>query len=488
MADSVFADLRRLADWFSTSPQRSSLHVERMVQRLGVTAVPLLGRELGGDDGRRREAARTALATLAGDVLSRARVIDALRSLIHGACCDEAKVSALGLLAELGERGAARFSDPSAIQRRSAIALAAQLLTDADVASAADLMVRQLGDDDIVQMLEVMSEAAPAAAQRLSAELQIRLDLGADVRERVAAAIVAAAFAAPAEGVDGVDRRRATRPTQVAVLVDASARLVVVASRKVSGERRWRRWAVLIGASGKIDDCLHEDDAGEDGDSTTLIANLCADGYRVASSEVDQARTVVSAAARLTTVSSSASDRLSSSYYLGRDLLDLGDAHLGSRARARASQPSATLDRALELLADGDLPRAEALLTRCDPANPDVAAATAAILLAQNRPEAAIAAIEALERALAVEPDWPLHHWNRAAALHQLGDSNGCYHALRRFVATSAAPSGLYGDPDQPGRVACAERMLAELERTARVNGTSLRRRRRTKTKRARQR
>ncbi len=478
MADGVFADLRRLADWFSTSPQRASLHVERMVQRLGATAVPLLGRELGGDDPRRRDAARTALASLASDVLSRSRVIGELRALTHGPSCDEAKVCALGLLAELGERGAARFSDPCAIQRRSAIALAAQLSTDADVAGAADLMVRQLGDDDIVQMIALMSESATTAAQRLCAELQIRLDLSAEVRERVAAAI------APASTTTPLDRRRVTRPTQVAVLVDASARLVVVASRKVSGERRWRRWAVLIGANGRIEDCLHEDDAGEDGDSATLIANLCADGYRVASSDLGHARTVVTTAARLTAVSSSAADRLSSSYYLGRDLLELGDAHLG----VRPARPSPTLGRALELLAAGDLSRAEALLAACDPANPDAAAATAAILLARGQPQSAMAAIEVLERALEIEPEWPLHHWNHAAALHQLGDSSACYHALRRFVSTSAAPSGLYGDPDQPGRVACAERLLAELERTARVNGTSLRRRRRTKTKRARQR
>jgi predicted Zn-dependent protease len=125
-------------------------------------------------------------------------------------------------------------------------------------------------------------------------------------------------------------------------------------------------------------------------------------------------------------------------------------------------------------VAAGDHARALPLLERCDPANPDAAAALAAVLLAQHRPAAALTA---LDRALAAEPDWPLHHWNRAAALHQLGDARGCYHALRRFVATSAIPSGLFADPEQPARVGCAERMLAELERTARLTGTPLRRR-----------
>jgi len=203
----------------------------------------------------------------------------------------------------------------------------------------------------------------------------------------------------------------------------------------------------------------------------------------VASNDLEHARTVVASAARLTASSASA---LASSYYLGRDLLELADAHVAGRPSA----VSATLGRAVELIAEGDLARAEALLVRCDAANPDAAAALASIHLVRREPAAAI---EALVRALAVEPDWPLHHWNHAAALHQLGDATGCYHALRRFVATSAAPSGLYGDPDQPSRVACAERMLADLERAARLTGTSLTRRRRRarttrvpKTKRAR--
>ena len=261
------------------------------------------------------------------------------------------------------------------------------------------------------------------------------------------------------------------------MLVDASARLVVVASRKVLGERRWRRWAVLVGASGRIEDCLHEDDGGEDGDAAPLIANLCADGYHVASNELEHAHRVVAAAARLTaSPTSTLGGELPSAYYLGRDLLALGDAHLGPRP----AQGAATIARALEHLADGDPARAEALLATCDPADPEAAAATATILLARQEPALAIVA---LERALAAEPDWPLHHWNHAVALDQLGDRSACFHALRRFVTASAAPTGLYADPDQLGRVAAAERMMAELERTARLTGTSLARRRRRTTK-----
>ncbi len=485
VADSVFGDLRRLADWFSTSPQRASVHIERVVDRLGGTAIPLLGRELRHADVRRREAARTALARLAGDVLYRARVVVELRDVADDLSIgDEAKVCALGLLSELGERAAARFTDPSAIQQRSALALAAQLSTDADLASAADLMVHQLDHADIVQMLAVMIDAAPSAAHRLAGELSVRLDLPTDAREQIATVLVG--HEPPTETTRKPPR--SSRGTHVAVLVDASARLVVVASRSVKaavGARRYRRWAVLIGAAGTIDDCLHDDDCEADNDAAPLIASLVADGYRVASSELAHARTVITAAARLTALTPTANgdSALTSSYYLGRDLLDLGDAHMGaitSRARRAAS---ANLARALEYIGDGEIERGAQLLAHADPSAPsdlapDHHAAIAYVHLAKREPARAI---EALERAIAVEPEWPLHHWNLACALRMLGDASGCFWALRRFVATSAQPSGLYADPDQPGRIGLAERMMAELERTARITGTSLRRRRRKK-------
>ncbi|MCW5808750.1 MAG: tetratricopeptide repeat protein, partial [Deltaproteobacteria bacterium] len=170
---------------------------------------------------------------------------------------------------------------------------------------------------------------------------------------------------------------------------------------------------------------------------------------------------------------------LAPAYYLGRDLLDLGDAHLdphgasttSGTGTADADATTALLGRAVELCAEGDPIRARALLERCDPANADVAAALAACLVAEDRPAEAV---EPLERARAAEPTWPLHHWNLAALHHRLGELVPCYHALRRFLATSEAPTALAGDPDQPSRLACATRMVADLERRARLTGTSL--------------
>ena len=460
--EAAFRDLRRLADWFETgSHQPFGPGVERLVHRLGATAVPLLGRELRGSDALRRDAARDALETLAThDAAARVRVTAELHAITDGATADDAKVVALGLLSELGEHVDVRFADPTAIRTRSAIALASHLETAAELASAADLMVHQLDASDIVQMLESMADAAPGAAHRLATELAQRLDLPGDLRDRVAlvAATIGAGLAEPAA--------HPPERTQLAVLVDAAARRVVIASHRLAGAGGWRRWAVLIGASGRIVDCLHEDNAGPHGTTAALTAQLCADGYRVASTDPDHAREVVATAARLTAELTRA---LPSPYYLGRDLLGLGDAHLGGRS----DPASAALARAIELVAAGDHARALPVLERCDPEHPEAAAARATALLAQHQPAAALAA---LEHALAAEPDWPLHHWNLAVAHRQLGDDRGCYQALQRFVATSAIPSGLFGDPDQPARVGCAHRMIAELERTAFLTGRPLRR------------
>src|SRR5262249_28026617 len=145
---------------------------------------------------------------------------------------------------------------------------------------------------------------------KLTSELAARLDLPSDLRARVVETTETIArsgspdrAAVPEAVRSTIDNgappasRRPPRPTHVHVLVDAAARLVLAATRKFSGERRWRRWAVLIGPSGRIDDCIHEDDAATD--ASDHVASLTGDGYRVGSTDVDHARAVVAAAARL---------------------------------------------------------------------------------------------------------------------------------------------------------------------------------------------
>jgi hypothetical protein len=363
-ASTSFVDLRRLAEWFETQAEGCSarsitpaVSVERIVRRLGAVCIPLLGRELLSADARRREAARTALAQVAGDI--RPRVIAELRRIANSdapTVKDESKVCALGLLSELGERSSAKLTDPSAMQRRSALALATELDNPADVAAAADMMIQQLSRDEMLQLLEVMVKASAGAAYHLAVELCARLDLGAQLRERIAHIALGSHAPLP------VHEHRAPRPPHVTVLVDRTGRSVVIACRKLAGERRWRRWAVLIGAHGGIDDCLHEDRAGVEMDHVPLVSSLVADGYEVASTDLDRARGLVAAAARHSAASSERLDRLPAAYYLGRDLLDLGEAHLGGRVHAHPT--SATLGRAVELIADGDVASAHALLVR----------------------------------------------------------------------------------------------------------------------------
>src|SRR4051812_44764060 len=112
-ASTSFTDLRRLADWFEslgTPRTLASVSVERVVHRLGAVCVPLLGRELASSDHRHRDAARGALAHVATDGgVGRERVIAELRRIASSTVCDEGKVCALGLLAELGARSTARF-------------------------------------------------------------------------------------------------------------------------------------------------------------------------------------------------------------------------------------------------------------------------------------------------------------------------------------------------------------------------------------------
>lgn len=467
-ASTSFVDLRRLAEWFETQGEGRSgrastpaLSIERIVRRLGALCIPLLGRELLSRDPHRREAARTALAHVARDI--RPRVVAQLRHIASSDAHDESKVCALGLLAELGEKTSAKLMDPSAMQRRSAIALASELDNPADVAAAADMMIHKLAETEMTQLLEVMVEASSGAAYHLALELCARLDLSPTTRERIAQIALNSSVPLP------VHERRAPRPLHISVLADPAGRAVVVVCRKLAGERRWRRWAVLIGSDGGIDDCIHEDRAGLDLDHVPLVSKLVADGYELTSKDIDRARGLVVAAARHNAGGSERPDRLPAAYYLGRDLLDLGEAHLGGRVHAHPT--STTLGRAIELIADADLRGAQALLARCREENADALAATAACLLAQKQ---WADALTPLTRAIELEPDFPLHHWNHATALYELGDASGCYHALRRFLTTSERPTGLYADPDQLSRVALASRLLSDLERTARLHGRPL--------------
>lgn len=465
MVENAFVDLRRLLDWFQARPKTVPRHIFRVTERLGARSIPLLCRELCGKDDMRREAARSALLNLAADVIRRPHVIRALRSIAASDGDDREKLAALGLLSELGDRTTARFADPIAVQRSSATAFAAALNGPVDIATAADLIVHQLSSRTVTEFLAVMAEVDPDRTARLARELCCRHEVSPELREQIAEFVPLAATAGPSVGMP-------SRPARVTVLTrdevphddhhGATNRVVVVATRKLANQRQWRLWAVLISSLGHIDDCIHEE-TSDDADGADLIQRLVRDGYRLSSTEHGRACSIVSEAARRTIARKAAAPTLPAPYYIGRDLLDLGDAHL---TRPALHPAAVTLSRAIHLIAAGDISTAREWLARCDSHDPDVVAADATCLLMQGQFSAAA---KQLRQAISLEPTWPLHHWNMSVALYQLHDLKGCRSALQQFLTTSSTPSGLYADPDQGGRVARAVELIAVLDRTTRL-------------------
>ena len=253
---------------------------------------------------------------------------------------------------------------------------------------------------------------------------------------------------------------RAAPAASVTLLADEHGSQVVVAVRRHPAQRRWRRLTVLIDAGGVIEECLYDDDvpAVELGalDAAPLARGLLLEGYRAVSAELAAVRALVAAAAQRAAV---VPQRLSSAYYLGRDLLDLGDLHLGPRAGGGALETA--IGRAVDLFALGDVTRARELASACGqmaPDNADVASTLGLCLLAAGELSAAT---EWLTRAAAAEPNWPMHHWNLAAAHHRADRPEACAQALAEFLAANERADAVLHDDTHAERLALARRYLA---------------------------
>jgi hypothetical protein len=476
---SSFEALQHLARCFEALDARAG---RRQCEQLGAVAMPLLLRELGGGAPRRAHLACQLIAELAveSDEL-RARALRGLHALA-GAADDAVKARAMGLLHDLGAQTSATFADPEAVQRQSAVAIAEQLGSDAEVAAAADLMTKQLDPDEMVSLLEIMTETAPEKAVRLVRELSGRVDLEgsvrSDVRRLAAASLLerelmeeepGAPASPPARRRRARTTTRAPQPAQpahraasVLVLADEQGCQVVMAVQKSGGQRRWRRFAVLVGADGVLEDCLYEDDvpAAELGapENAPLYSGLLAEGYRLVSDDAERGRAIAAEAARR---AAATPHRLTSSYYLGRDLLELGDQHLGPRpAHLGRSEIAIAVGRAVDLLAAGEVLRARELALLCArvaPENPDVASTLGQCHLAAGE---LTAAAEWLGRAAAAEPGWPMHHWNLAVVHHRADCPSACADALASYLAAAESKS-LEGDDGREERIALARRYLA---------------------------
>jgi tetratricopeptide (TPR) repeat protein len=458
---SSFEDLRRLAHCIEKLDGRTA---RRMMIRVGGLALPLLLRELASPSPTRAEFARGLLVDLAtkqADLFPRA--VRSLRQL--SATADHRlKTSALGVLGELGVAvSAATWVDLETAQRQRATSLAEQLATDADVAAAADLIIKRLDPDEMISLLEVMIESAPQPAARLVTELSGRVDLEGSVRSEVRRVAAATWLhrAQQTRPTPPLRPRRSSVVTQVMIMTDPRrGSHVVVAGRRVAAQKRWRRFAVLIGADGGFEDCLYEDDSAAadvaDLSQAALVRGLVIDGYEMVSNDLERARALAAAAARR---AAALPNLLNSSYYLGRDLLDLGNVHMG--AHAALDEVAAAIGRAVDLFAAGEVGRARELAQSCAQLAPDNADVASTLGLCHLANVELTGAAQWLGRAAAAEPGWPTHHWNLAVVHHLADCASACADALTDFLRTAADCITLRNDSLHHERIIIARRYLA---------------------------
>lgn len=464
------SSLLALQDLARSFGERRSVSRERelcdLAGSLGTTALPLALRELRGRVADRRAWASRLLQRIA--VAHRDRVLHDLHRLgADPLPCDDAKVAAISLLGELGERVSATasvtsFRDPGEIQRRSLSELA-ELLTNApDVALAAELLITQLEPDALLDFVDGLAQAQPARTRHLVDELLGRTELDAGLRSELRHVTAALALVSPAPLVEPPRGK----PRIVALRHPSGRRVVIVGRRDpcAAGAPRWRLLCLLIDADGVLAEAIHRDGRDDDGAALTaaiadeLVTPLVADGFAQEAARPATIRTRVAEAARRT---ASRGGELPGAYFLGRDLLELGGEH---RAPSSVDPTTVMLGRAVELLSAAEPERARPLFAHVVAASPDDDEALAGLglcLLAAGELDAARAH---LERACAAAPTWPLHAWNLAAIAHRQGRGAARYLALRRFVALAETSA------DDAGRVELARKLIAEHEREVRLD------------------
>jgi hypothetical protein len=484
--DRTFSQLRRLAASFDEA--RSAARdraVMKLAAELGAIAVPCCARELAGGVPVRRSWARALLGAIANGASATAasfgsvtrggpgedRVRRAVRELLAGDAPDDAKIDALALLADLGDATMpACFSDPAAIQRRSVEELAGHLGSVEDVASAAALVAEGLEPPAIVELVEGLSEVAPAAAQRLVDELAARVDVDPMLRGELQRVIVPLVLREPAERAPHIT----LRPALVEIHRHDGGSAVIAIARRVPGQRRWRAFSVLVDDGGALVDAWYDADCPPRKVSGEVLAPLASQGFTGGAVSPAIARRQVAEAAQRAV---SLGRGLPAGYYLGRDLLDLGDAHLAGRPEP--DEIATALGRGVDLLAAGDAARARPLLEHCAERAPDDALVASSLGLCLSALGDRDGAHVWLDRAARLEPSWPLHHWNLAAAAHQAGHLDACYVAMQAFVTTSDRSPQVDLE-----RVLQAKHIIAEHERICRLHGRRLpRTRRRTRAR-----
>jgi len=428
--------------------------VHRLGRELGSTSVPLLLRKLAARDEREVRLAQELLR-LAGAVeaASRARVTDSLRGL--AAAPDEAlRKRAAALLGEIGdseEQTAA--DDPSSMRDRSLRELARCLDTAAEVARAADLLVVQLDDEELLSFLDDFAASEAPRAAALIDELLVRDDL--DERTRSELRRLRAPLRTPHKTT-----RPAARAT-VRVGEHEDGRCVIVGTVRRDGSRpvRYRSLWAVIDEAGQLVDAGYCSELTGGAVQRDLIAPMREEGFEVERAATRLGRTRLIAATRATIA---AGGELPSDFYLGRDIFGMRDEHW-THGRDADGDLTALLARAIDLQSIGEHARAKPLFERYVACRPDDAEGLANLGVCLMEMGEVADACEHLGRATQLDPEEALHHWNLAAAAHRAGQLGRCYLALKDYIANADAR----GDAGE--RLQSALASIAEYERIARL-------------------
>ncbi len=354
----------------------------------------------------------------------------------------------------------------------SLAALIDDLSSPAAYALAADRMLRELMSAELIELIEQLVEHDRGGAERaywLTGELLLRTELDGptcSALRRIRAPLVQPAKPRWAG--------RVTPPARLYVGRHPHGRAVVVASQRCPQRSalataddlaRLRVVCLLLAADGTLIDGMYGDDFSPRLLKRELLGPLGRRRYRFATAPTPAAvAQLVSEAARAAVARGRPLPR---AFYLGRDVLGIYDQH--SARLVAAADDTPLLERGLQFLAEGAPERAGPVLERYVKRVPQRAegqAALARCLLAQGDLEGARTH---LLRAVALDPDNPLHQWNLSSVAHRQGRSGGCYLALLDYldlVGDGAFDAGA-GSCDE--RVALAERFVAEFERLAAV-------------------
>ncbi|WP_096058652.1 tetratricopeptide repeat protein [Haliangium ochraceum] len=488
----AFVKLRHLARSFEAvaaaepPDDEGGRRVLRVADSLGPLALPICLRELGASSDARAQWAATLLVRLGQQPELARRLASELRALAVQAPESSAGQRAGRLLDALGGDEDSDQVDEEAPAAESLSSFEALLAADdlsdatlaagvgphsrADVARAAERLMRDFDGEVVVAFVDTLAENQPLEAGRLIDELLLRDDLDLTCRhalQRVGAPLERSAPPLSAE-------LSAAAEAAVRIGHHGSGRSVVVIScpEPSAGKRRRKRRMLCLGvtAEGVVGEGLYAAALSATRIERELLTPLRRRGYRFSKSSLASATALVTEAARSSVMLGRTLPR---AFYLGRDLVGIYDEHVTGLRSADPHGP--LLEHGLERLARGEAERARPVFERYIKRRPESGEGRAALARCLVQLGALEEARGELLRAIALDADNPLHHWNLAAIAHRQERSGGCYLALRDYldmIGDGAFDAGR-GPCDERRRT--AERFVAEYERVAAIEYSSTR-------------